>query len=102
MERGVQSIEGQVRALLIAFEGRVGREADPRWPIVAFIPEYAAYLLNRLEVGKDGKTAYERIKGKAAKVQGLEFGEAVLWKRKREAGPLGKLTSMWGDGIFWE
>ena len=40
-----------------------------------FLPEYAAYLLNRLEVGKDGKTAYERAKGKLATVVGLEFGE---------------------------
>ena len=28
------------------------------------MPEYAAYLLNRVEVGKDGKTVYARMKGK--------------------------------------
>ena len=58
--------------------------------------------MTRGEVGKDGKTApaYERLKGKKAKVQGLEFGEGVLWKRRPEGGPLGKLTCMWNDGIF--
>ena len=52
------------------------------------------------EIGKDRKTAYERLKGKKAKVQGLEFGEGVLWKRRPEGGPLGKLTCMWNDGVF--
>ena len=30
----------------------------------------------------------------------MEFGDAVLWKRLREGGPLGKLSCMWEDGIF--
>jgi hypothetical protein len=33
--------------------------------IVAFLAEYASYLLNRLAIGKDGKTAFERKKGKS-------------------------------------
>ena len=57
-------------------------------------------MLTRGEVGKDGITAYERIKGKKAKLQGMEFAEGVLWKRRREGGPLGKLTCMWEDGVF--
>ena len=30
----------------------------------------------------------------------MEFGEAVLWTRRREGGPLGKLSCMWEDGTF--
>jgi hypothetical protein len=37
--------------------------------------EYAAYMLTRAEVGADGKTAYERSRGKVAKLAGVEFGE---------------------------
>jgi hypothetical protein len=40
------------------------------------------YLLNRLEVGKDGKTAWERIRGKSASALGVEFGEKVAFKKK--------------------
>ena len=54
--------------------------------------------MTRCKVTEDGKTAYERIKGKVAKIEGLEFGEGLLWKRIREGGPLGKLTCMWEDG----
>ena len=80
VERAVQGIEGQIRVILLALEQRVGREVSPEEAIVSFIPEYAAYLLNRLEVGNDGKTAYERARGKKATVIGVEFGEKVSYK----------------------
>ena len=41
-------------------------------------------MLNRLEVGKDGKTASERNRGQAATVMGVEFGEKVMYKKKSE------------------
>ena len=62
--------------------------------------EYASFLPNRLEVGQDDKTAYERCKGKRAKTLGIEFGEAILWKRKPSGGALGKLSVMWSSGIY--
>ncbi len=57
-------------------------------------------LLNRFEVGKDGKTAYERCKAKKARTLGLEFGEAIQSKRHPMTGRLAKLTSLWADGVF--
>ena len=33
-------------------------------------------------------------------MKGFEFGEAVMWKRRREGGPLGKLSCMWEDGVY--
>jgi hypothetical protein len=62
--------------------------------------EYAAVLPNRFEVGADGKTNYERNKGKRCSTLGIEFGEAVMWRRKHIGGALGKLTSLWEDGIY--
>ena len=82
VERCVQGVEGQMRVMLIALEERIGKVLSPNEPVVQFIPEYAAYLMNRLEVGADGKTAYERAKGKRATVLGLEFAEKVLWEKK--------------------
>ena len=37
---------------------------------------------NRLEVGKDVKTAFERCKGQMSRTLAIEFGEGVLWERK--------------------
>ena len=66
---------------------------------MAFLPEYVVFLLNRLKVGEDGKTAYERVRGKKTSVVGLEFGEKVLFKLKR-GNKLEKLNARWDYGIF--
>ena len=62
--------------------------------------EWIGWLISRAEVGKDGKTGYERCKGRAARLPAMEFGEGVMWKRRREGVPLGKLSCMWDDGIY--
>ena len=67
---------------------------------MTWMVEIAAYLLHRYEVGHDGKTAYERCKRKAAKVLGIEFGEAVLWKRRAVGGALAKMTCLSEDGLY--
>ena len=58
-----------------------------------------AATCNRLEVGKDGKTAYERTKEKAATFLGVEFGEKLLWKRKT-AQKMSKVSPEWEYVIF--
>ena len=99
VERGVQGIEGQLRALWLAFQDRMGEKLDAKEKIATFIPDYAAYLMNRLEVGKDGKTAYERTKGKKPTVLGIEFGEKVLYKIK-PSQKMEKINARWDYGIF--
>ena len=98
-ERAVQEVEGQVRVMKLALESRIGRAIDAESCVVTFLAEYAAYLINRLLVGKDGKTAYERNKGKSASVLGLEFGEKVLYRKKAKT-KMDKINSRWAYGIF--
>ena len=97
VERGIQSISGQARVILDAVESRWKVGVPSGHPILCYILEYAAFLLNRFEVSHDGKTSFERCKGKRAKTMGVEFGEEIYWKRKvvgacpREAdGDLGR------------
>ena len=80
VKRGVREIAGGIKALLLGLQKRIGGKIDARERIVSFIPEYVAYLLNRLSQGEDGKVPYERIKGKKPTILGLEFGEKVLYK----------------------
>ena len=77
-------MEGQIRSLWLGLQARLGRGLNAKERIVAFIPESAAYLFNRLHQGTDGKVPYERIKGKRPTVLGVEFGEKVFWKRNWE------------------
>ena len=100
VERAVQSVEGQVRVLKLALEKRWGAEIPSKHAVIPWMIEYAAYLLNRFEVGHDGKTAYERLKGKRARSFGVEFGEAVHWKVNPTGGAPGKLSSSWEHGVY--
>ena len=77
-----------MRVLVLGLEDLLKRKISPTEAIVQFIPEYVAYLLNRLEVGRVGKTWYERTKGKMATVLGLEFGTPL---RARMRGLVAKL-----------
>jgi hypothetical protein len=99
VERAVQGVEGQVRVLKLALEERLGAKVPASHCIVAFLAEYAAYLLNRLEVGKDGKTAWERSRGKSGNVMGIEFGEKVMYKKKKR-DKSAKIDARWEKGIF--
>ena len=99
VERAVQTVEGQIRSMKSALDMRYKTKISAEHPVVVWMCTHAAYLLNRLEVGRDGKTSYEKSKGKKAKVLGIEFGEKVLWKA-RPAGPyMQKIETMWGRGI---
>ena len=100
IERAVQSVQGLIRTWRSAVEEKWGVKLETEHVIWPWLVEAVAWTMTRTEVGMDGKTAYERCRGKKARVQGLEFGEGVLWKRRREGGPLGKLTCMWEDGVY--
>lgn len=99
VERAVQSIEGQIRVMKLALEGRLQRKVDAEANVVTFMAEHAGYLVNRLEVGKDRKNGYERVKGKAAKALGVEFGEKLMWKTKQKH-TMEKINPRWEYGVF--
>ena len=100
IERAVQSVVGQLRVMKDALETKWESVIPDRHPVMSWMTEYASVLLNRCEVGKDGKTAYERMKGKRATVLGIEFGEQVHMKRFPTNQRLSKLSIMWSDAIF--
>ena len=61
---------------------------------------HAADVLNKFRVGADGKTAYERIKGRAYSGLMLEFGACILYKTSARVQG-GDMSARWEKGI-WE
>jgi hypothetical protein len=100
IERGIQSVQGQLRVVRLALEKRYKVAIPAEHAFIAWAVEFAGVVLNRLEVGHDGKTAYQRLKGKRVSMPGLEFGEGVLWKPDNRTGALGKLSSSWKAGVY--
>ena len=100
VERAVQSTEQYLRTLKSALDERISFRIDAKHPILTWLCEYAGFLMNRLEVSVDGKTAYERCKGKRLKswVWNLQR-KKVLWKLPTGA-KMEKINARWGYGLF--
>ena len=64
-------MEGQGRTMKLALESHLGEKIPSDHNVIPWIIDYAAVLLNRCQVGEDGKASYERLKGKAASIPGL-------------------------------
>jgi len=98
-ERSVQSVEGQVRTLKLALEQHLNGKISVPHVIMTWMVEHAADLLNKFAVGEDGRTAYERIKGKKYSGEALEFGRTILYRIpcKPEGG---NMSERWVPGIW--
>ena len=99
-ERAIQSVEAQVRVMRDALGSRIGATIPEDHPILHWVVEYASVLLNRFEVGHDGKTAYERLRGKKSSMNGIEFGELVHYRRTNWNSRKGKLDIPWYMGTY--
>ena len=63
-ERAIRTLVGQTRTLKLAYESKVGCPLPPDSAGMKWLVEYAACTLRRYSVGTDGRTSYERSKGK--------------------------------------
>ena len=79
IERGNQSVGGQVRVLLNALEKNIGSRIALDHPIISWLVEHSAYLLSHYQVGRCGRTPYERLKGKKVSRDICEFGESIRY-----------------------
>ena len=69
--------------------------------LIPWLVEHAAVLWNRCQVGADGKTACERLKGNRANIPGLQFGERIQWRSNVPPKDRRfKMDSAWKEGIF--
>ena len=80
VERAIQSVKKQVRIIKDALDHRLGSKLAPNSTVLLWLIEYARTVVSRYGVGKDGKTAYQRIRGNRAQRPMAEFGEQVLFK----------------------
>ena len=83
VERAVRSAQEQVRVLKSALDARYGKKVPGDHAVLPWLMDYSGILLTRFRVGSDGKTAYQRVKGKPFKLALPEFGENVLFMLPR-------------------
>ena len=90
---------GQARTLKAALEHRIGASVPPDARILCWLVEFAAYLMNRCDIGSDGKTRLQRLHGRRDNTPILEFGERILYMPAKPARG-GKWEPRFHPGVF--
>ena len=98
-ERAVQDIEDGVRTHKLDLEAKAGQPIPITHDIIPWMVENVADLINKQLVGRDGKTAFERLKGNRYKGEFLEFGSCIF-HRVPEKPQGGLMTQRWMPGVW--
>ena len=97
-ERTVQAVEDLLRTLKSALEARIKIRIASTHPVMRWMVEHVASILNRCSVNKDGQTPYFAIHGKRPTDRLVEFWEKVFFFVPKKARA--KLDHRWRLGIF--
>ena len=84
-ERAVQSVAEQIRVLRTALEAKLKAKVPGNHPVICWLIEHSADLLNKYQKGDDGRTAYHRLRCKSWNHEMVEFGEKVHYRINRKA-----------------
>ena len=99
-ERSVQRVEDHIRTLLGELESRVSHQFEANHPVISWMVEYAAVLLNTFPINDaTGMSAHQLMHGKPADAErSAYFGERVFFltpARRRS-----NLDLRWGVGVY--
>ena len=99
-ERAVQALGEHVRVLRAGLQGRLDMVIRGSHPVMTWLVQHAADCISKYQVGEDGKTGYERLKGKPFSRPSVEFGEKVHFKKSAKGQKEHKLDMKWNEGHF--
>ena len=66
VENAVQRVIGFTRSLTDALEANIRQAIEPNMPVMTFMVNHAATIINRFSVDQDGRTPMEKARGTAA------------------------------------
>ena len=98
IERAVPKFEDQLRTIKSAFESRVKTRIASPSPIMAWMIEHVANLLNKYTVNDSGVTPFEDSHGRRAHDRAVEFGERVFYYVPKKLRS--KLDLRWRLGVY--
>ena len=101
IERAIQTIQGQIRAIKDFTERQMGAMMSLDTSVLKWLLRRAAWTLTTFHVGSDGMIAHQRIRGKVFNQQIAAFGEQIPSKPHKTAGSLQKLAVNWLDGCWF-
>ena len=101
IENANRFVAGQIRTLRSALQHNLQQSIDRNHIIITWLVKYASTLITLFHVGKDGKTAYQRRKGKSIHPFLVECGEKVMYEPLPDKhNKDNKLDDRFIDGIY--
>ena len=73
-------MEEMIRVDKLSFESRLKTKLPCAHPLMTWLVEHCADVLNRFYIGADGRTPYQRLKGRKFVGHMLEFGSPVMFR----------------------
>ena len=86
------------RTYLSALEGRIRWKIPTQHPIMRWLVEHAASMLNRFTTNADGVSPYAYLHGRNSSERHIEFGEKIFYYVPKRARS--KLCMRWRLGIY--
>ena len=100
VEMAVREVKRQCRTLRISAEHNTSVHNADDSPLLSWLPRFAAQVMKKMRIGKDGKTSELRSTGRRWRKPMAQFGEKVwLVAKKREDGVI-SFASRMTQGIF--
>ena len=99
VEQAVQGMKRRVKTLVEMVQAKYGRKIEEGEDLMPWLISHATDLGNRFAVGEDGKTAYERAKGKKFGKAMVPFAEGVM-ALKQGTDRQVDLREVWTEGIW--
>ena len=101
VEEAGKTVRGFTRVFKEHLEEKTTTKLEPEDVILQWMIRWAAMNASRFLVGKDGRTGYERRRGRKCKLHSLPIGEKVWYKRiRKNKNQEKKLDTEWFEGTW--
>ena len=77
----------------------IKQAVEPNTPVMTFMVDHAATIINRFSVDQDGMAPMEKARGTTANREMAEFGEKILFEPMTKYNKMNKLGVRWQYGF---
>ena len=100
VEEARKTLRGYIRVFKDMMESKLGEQIPADAAVLQWLVRWVAMLHSRYRRGTDGKTAYERQRGRKCSLEVIPFGEFVHYRKLGTDDRKNKLESAWAEGIW--
>ena len=100
VEEAGKTLRGYIRVFKDMLEEKTGKQIPTDAIVLQWLVRWAAMLHSRYRRGSDGKTSYERQRGRKCSLEVIPFGEFVHYRKLSADDNRNKLESKWDEGVW--